>query len=102
VELTVKVTYLGHEYELTLKSDVAEDLSKFNVQGRISSVLAREAQRCAEITAVALKDKTAAELAELQARERKARGEVLPAAPAQILAAGTKAPEGRTVVEVAR
>jgi hypothetical protein len=97
VQLTVTTEYLGHTYKLTLEADVAEDLSDYNVKGRITGVLDRELQRCAEITAVALKDKTAAELAAHEARRAPKTRE--PKGPAMILAAGTKAPEGRIVLE---
>jgi hypothetical protein len=100
VQLTVTTTYLGRTYTATLTADVPEDLSAFNVKGRITNVLDRELQRCAEITAVALQDQAAAALAEQDARERKARGEAPPPrGPTQILAANTKDPKGRVVVE---
>lgn len=102
MQVSVTVEYLGRQYELTLKADVPEDLSAFNVKSRITAVLDREAQRCAEITAVALQDKAVAEAAEAEALERKRQGIVLEKGPAMVLAAGTKDPSGRVIVGEAK
>jgi hypothetical protein len=98
VQLSVKVSYLGRDYELAFSSDVTEDLTRFDVGTRIAGVMQRELQRFAEISAVGLQDLTAAQAAEKDARERKARGEVVVKGPAIVLAAGTKAPEGRVIL----
>jgi hypothetical protein len=101
VQLTVKTTYLGREYELAFSATVPEDLSTFDVQSRIAGVLQREVERFAQITAVALQDKAVADAADADERARKARGEApAPKGPAMVLAAGTKASDGCVVLEV--
>jgi hypothetical protein len=101
MKLTVNLSYLGQDFALTLESTApAVEINRTDVAARITNVLNRELQRFAEITTVALKDLAAADVAEAEVRARKARGEVLPKAPAQVLAAGTKSPEGRVVLEV--
>jgi hypothetical protein len=99
VEITVKKEYLGHTFELNFRSSVDEDLTKFEVEQRLQMVLSRELQRCAEVSVVGLKDKLAAEGAAALLREQKASGTVPVKGPAQFLAAGTKDPAGRVVVE---
>ena len=99
MEIVLRKEYLGHTFELTLKSSVDEDLSKQEVEPRVMMVLNRELQRCAEIIAVGVKDK--AELARVTANiaARRARGEEPTPGPSMVLAAGTKAPEGRVVLQ---
>jgi hypothetical protein len=94
---TIQTKYLGHNFSLTFESDVEEDLSEQEVEARITTVMRRELQRFAEISAVAVNDKKAAakerdRINELK-RSKAKRG------PAQILAAGTKGKEGRIVVQ---
>ena len=71
--VTVEQEYLGHNFKLTLESDVTEDLTEFNVDGRIHNLMRRVLQTHAENTAVALNDRKAAQ--ELEEATRKARAD---------------------------
>ena len=98
MKVTLSTTYLGHQFSLTLESDLQEDLSASDAEARIAAVLRRELQRCAEISVVAKQDlKRAAE--DEQARRANRSKETGPKPPAQILAAGTKDPKGRVVLD---
>lgn len=114
MKVTVEHEYLGHTFKLTLESDVSEDLSAQNVHERIALVMNREMQRIAEITAVAVKDKQAAQefqrAVSAARRDGKfvvdatvGRGErrlevVNERGPSVVLGAGTKDVSGRFVI----
>jgi hypothetical protein len=100
MKLIVTREYLGKTFTLTLESDVTEDVSAFDVESRITKVMNREVQRFAEISAVALQDKTRAEQDLAERIRRKHAGEPKPErGPSVVLAAGTKDEKGRAVVE---
>lgn len=101
----MKVTFAqehdGQPYSLEFDAPgVTDDLTRYDVEARIAGVLRRELQRFAEIVTVALQDRDRDQQLASEARMRKARGETLPAPTGghQVLAAGTKAPEGRVVL----
>lgn len=100
MKISVSLHYLRHNYDLTLESDVNEDLSRFDVEARIAGVLRRELGRAAEITAVGLQDLERAKKADEETLQRKRSGaRPEPKRPTTILAAGTKdVKTGRIVV----
>lgn len=93
MKVRLETKYLGHSCALTFESDIEEDLSQQQVEERIGNVMRRELQRFAEISAVGVKDKKAAEERAAEQRRRRASGEPEPEkGPAITLAAGTKDP----------
>lgn len=56
MKISIEHSYLGQKYTLTFEVDTDVDLSRYDVEPRVSRVMRRELARFAEISAVALKD----------------------------------------------
>jgi hypothetical protein len=92
MELTMKVG----QVTLTMRApDDLPDLTRYDVQPRITTVMQREAQRFSEIIAAAVKD------AEADRRDAARRRSIKPEdiGPTQIVGAGTKDPKSRITVD---